>query len=301
MYAAGHPPLASVELATFSEDAYTETHWLPPSDKRKADAGFVNDVAEFRVQLAVQGAQGALRRQVDLAETGCMPEPAHKHIAWGDYSFFDCASCHHDLAEKSWRRKRAESGPRVTGARVFGRPPLLEWPAAAALALQGESLGQPLDEFRFAATETPFGDPVKVAAAAKRLGDVLAQATPKLAGPADWRALLRRVLELGAKNDLDFDSARQLAWLAESLAKSLGDADPTAKAVRASFSKLGFRTEPRCLPKWTRARDAKAKEDVPDLAAVDRLKGLEEMLAAKRAYDPATFREWCAKVLAAAS
>jgi hypothetical protein len=300
MYAAGHPPLTSIELAKFSEDAYTETHWLPPTDKRKIDAGYPNDSAAFRVQLAYQGSLDALRRQAEMAEASAKPEGAYKHINWGDYSFFDCASCHHDLTEKSWRRKRAESGPRATGSKVYGRPPLLEWPSAAAFAVQGESLLSPLEELRFAATETPFGNPVKVAEAARKLSAALATTAPKLAEPADWRNLLRQSLDLGAKNDLDFDSARQIAWLSESLAKSLGDKDPTAKAVLANYSQLSFTTDPRTLPKWIRSKDEKAKNELPKLDSPDRLAGLDAMLAAKRKYDPASFREWCKKALAAA-
>lgn len=295
MYAAGHPPLVGIELAKFSEDAYAEAHWLSPKDKRKADAGFANDSAEFRVQLAAHGSIDALKRQAELAEASTKPKPAFKHIVCGDYSFHDCASCHHDLSEKSWRRQRAESGPRATGSKVYGRPPLLEWPSTLAIALQGDSIRQPLDEFRFAATETPFGNPAKVAATAGALRTALATAVPKLSGPGDWRKLLRQVLEFGAKFDFDFDSARQIAWLAESLARSLGDADPLSKAVLDRFSKLAVSTEARYLPKWT-----SQSKGIPDLAAVDRLKGLADLMAAKRVYDPAVFRQWCRGVLAAA-
>lgn len=301
MYAAGHPPLVGIELSKFSEDSYAEKHWLPNNDPLKKSFGVKpEDPAEFRVQLSVQGAIAAMLVQSELAAQAAKGDSKHKHIAWGDYSFFDCASCHHDLTEKSWRRKRAESGPRATGSKVYGRPPLLEWPSAAAFAVRGDALTKPLDDLRFAATETPFGNPAKVAEAARKLSAALATAAPKLSEPADWRKLLRQSLELGANNDLDFDSARQIAWLSESLAKSLGDKDPTAKAVLANYSKLSFTTDPRTLPKWIRSKDEKVKDVVPKLDAPDRLAGLNAMLDSKRKYDPAAFREWCKKALAAA-
>jgi 3',5'-cyclic AMP phosphodiesterase CpdA len=295
MYAAGHPPLGSVELAKFSEDAYAERHWLPPDHDSKTKRGFENDVAKLRAYLAVHGALAGLSAQAELAVEAVKPDPAFKHVAWGDYAFHDCAACHHDLTKESWRRKRAEAGPAATGSKVYGRPPLLEWPSVAALAMHGDALRRPLDEFRFAATETPFGNPAKVAATGHALKAALEKAVPKADALDDWRALLRQSLELGAHGDLDFDSARQLAWLAESLAHSLSD-DPFAKAVRGSLPKLGFPTEPRYLPKWTKA-DGK----IPDLADAHRLQGMAAMLTAKRAYDPAAFRQWCRETLAAST
>jgi hypothetical protein len=297
MYAAGHPPLASVELAKFSEEtSYTEAHWLSPKDSRKKAHGFDDNVALFRAQLAVQSAVAALRTQAELAKAAAQSDFKHKHIAWGDYAFFDCAACHHDLTNDSWRQKRAKAGPQATGAKVFGRPPLVEWPSAFAMALQGDSLRQRLDDLRYAATETPFGNPTKVAAAAETLVAALEKVAPKLDSPDDWRKVLRQVLELGAKTDLDFDSARQLAWLAESLASSLDGNDPLAKAVTDSFKKLAFNTEPRYLPKWSIA-----KGGIPDLGAPDRLQGLADILKAKRVYDPAAFQQWCGDVLKASN
>ena len=96
---------------------------------------------------------------------------------------------------------------------------------------------------------------------------------------------MRRVLALGAdpKRLWDFDSARQLAWQAEALSRALelsGRAPPFLGAARQ-------------LPQWT-----PGTKELPNLPAADRSAGLKAALEARRRYDPAAFRAWCAELLA---
>ena len=128
MYAAGHPPLPSIEVATFSD--LIPRHWWLLAEKkiREGPQGrrATRTGEQERTRLALVGAAVA-PQDLDEAPGRRDPRPtgtaAVPGLDWPDYARFDCWSCHHDLKRESWRQARGFTGSP-------GRPPISEWPLA---------------------------------------------------------------------------------------------------------------------------------------------------------------------------
>jgi hypothetical protein len=198
MYAAGHPPLPSFEVAAFSE--YMPRHWyhtreIPWLKTAEAKGGptakqrknFYADQAPFQqTHMGLVGAVSALQTSAHLLQERATPTPAFSVSRWPELlsvepawkadpeqvlgrkwgyvamTHFDCAACHHDLNVPSWRRLRGyKAAP--------GRPTPPEWlrtllPFAIA-QVKGASLDKPLADFDAACTKEPFGKPAAIRAA----------------------------------------------------------------------------------------------------------------------------------------
>lgn len=235
MYAAGHPPLPGVEIASFS-DAMPR-HWKYLSEKSPK----VQKILEYdptmaeleRTQLVVVSALVSLRESMNLlaaqADVGAMPE---KGEGWPEFAQFDCYACHHDLKAKSWRQARGYAGKP-------GRPDMRPWPTVLApLAILHAAKGAPdaekklAKEFRDKAkdlseafTAQPFGEPKAVAKAARSASQWADGLLKELRSVRFDRPAAQRLLGGMGKESkarlLDFDSARQFGWAFRSIQAEL--------------------------------------------------------------------------------
>jgi cytochrome c553 len=290
MYAAGHPPLPSVELATFS-DAMPR-HWKyiaeKPANVQKI-LGFDPAKAGLeRTELVVISALVSFRESMKLlasqAEQGAAAQDIDK--SWPELAQFDCIACHHDLKADSWRQKRGYAGKP-------GRPMMREWPSAlmpivlhhlSKGATERESklardLGDKMKELTAVFDAQPFGEAKKVAAVARRAAQWADGLLIELKGIHIDRpganALLAGLAKQSKARTLDFDSARQFAW-----------------AYRAIQNDID--------PKWAANKDlAGALRDLEDQLKLDFPKGqveiakdyLKESLERLNNYEPDRFRK----------
>jgi len=234
MYAVGHPPLPSIEVATFVESI--PRHWDLDADKPpkiRRQAGHVEGTRE-KTRLAIVGAAVALQMSMRLVadEAKAIGEPTVPGLGWPDYARFDCWSCHHDLKRDGWRQARVSDGPP-------GRAPLAEWPLALvelgieelARANPGaKALGAELQGHRKAIRDEvnarPFGRRARLSRAAGEFAawsDVLVKQLA--AAPYDEAAahrLLRRALVRAEEFTVDYDAARHIAWTVKILVEDAG-------------------------------------------------------------------------------
>ena len=221
MYAAGHPPLPGLEVATFS-DAMPR-HWqylAEKSDEAKKLLEYKPDVPE-RTELLLIGGLVDLEESMDLLASQAehcarAKEPEDRSL---DLAVFDCYACHHDLKTRSWRQERGYLGKP-------GRPQFRPWPTALLqIALQAAKQDtdrsgsqSTLENLRKAFDETPFGKPEQVAVTARAVDHCRPQDGPLRLAAAQHldrnslTGLLLEVCKLGASETWDYDSARQLVW-----------------------------------------------------------------------------------------
>lgn len=243
MFAVGHPPLPSIDVATFGDQI--PRHWRLLREKPGADSS-----ARFeRTRLALASSSLALKAAMTLlaeeSKSGAAGVPGG---SWPDYARFDCASCHHELVrERDRPSRRQERG--YAGAP--GRPPLTRWSntlvrasieallgpeAAPLLAAMGEREKALLE----ATHARPFGRLPELSKAAAEYASWADEAAGRLGGvPLDEglvRALLLRIARESAGMDLDYDAARLAARTAWALYADLG---PDAKSDREIVAALG--------------------------------------------------------------
>jgi len=253
MYAAGHPPLPSVELATFS-DAMPR-HWKYLAEK----PANVQKILEFdpaksgleRTEFVVVSALVSFRESMKLlaaqAEDGADPKDPDK--GWPELAQFDCIACHHDLKSDSWRQKRGYPGKP-------GRPTMRDWasalvPLAIVHAGRGEAerekkltgeLQAKMKELTADFDAQPFGDPkrvAKTARAASQWADGLLKdlrSTP--IDRAGAKSLLLSLSKEAKLRTLDFDSARQFAWAFRAIQNEAEPKWSTNKDVVAALKEL---------------------------------------------------------------
>ena len=238
MYAAGHPPLPSIEIETFAE--HMPPHWrymdekpdLPQRDEILKLLNF-RDGDLHRTKSVLIDSVMTLRASLRLLASN-----DSQHAL--DFAQFDCAACHHDLRTPSWREKRSSGRP--------GRPQPMEWPTILvelAVRQVAHAKGQPkldasfqqkIDALRDAFDAQPFGDRAAVAKATENLIAWLDKLLVQLdtctydRPAAEW--LLHELEKMAQQKNrtLDYESARQLAWAYLTIYKDLkGDAKEEAK------------------------------------------------------------------------
>jgi hypothetical protein len=239
MYAAGHPPLPSFEVATFCNSL--PRHWelmREKSGQLQKEAYHWNSKELEQTKLVIVGFAASLRDSMKLlavqAETALKASDAeHKNV---DFAQFDCAACHHDLKNPSWRQKRGSEGPP-------GRPRVKPWSSAllnlciwqagatdeerTKLAAEWKTKSA---ELQTAFQDRPFGDPAKLAKAARGLATWIdeklikplnpdtdlkvAEATrfDKKAAVALLKQLAQDIASAPESQVMDYDEARQTAW-----------------------------------------------------------------------------------------
>jgi hypothetical protein len=238
MYAAGHPPLPSIEVAAFSEEQ--PQHWLYLRCKEKQlqeRLGFYPGRLEQTEQVAASGLV-ALSREMELFEA--VGRAPRETSTWPEFARFDCYPCHHELRSPGgevWRRARA---------RGVGRPSGPAWPTvlvdlgldAAEPEKSGSrkaQLAELLERFHAALTDRPFGDPETASAKARDIVELLRTPLAELSQlatvkPGEKRRILdrheaRRLLRIlgdAATKDLqDYESARQIGWAFRTIDREL--------------------------------------------------------------------------------
>lgn len=231
MYAAGHPPLPGIEVATFG-DAMPR-HWETLSEKvrkRPQHKEFHKKVHLFdadqddleQTRLAVVSAVVVFGANMKLLEDVARQEHGKKDEgAWPELALFDCYACHHDLKKDSWRLRRPTGGKP-------GRPLARPWPTALLpLALQGAQrtdIDRNLAALRGVFNQAPFGNPGDIAERAKALVKDADTLLTHLRQTKFTRAHNETLIQaLAAEKELlDFDSARQVAWAFRTLMQETG-------------------------------------------------------------------------------
>jgi Cytochrome c554 and c-prime len=294
MYAAGHPPLPSIEVATFANSI--PRHWWLLSERKspelRAQLGFKDGQLE-QTKLAIVGAAVALKTSMKLLadEATAAEKAAAPGQEWPDYARFDCWSCHHDLKRESWRQARGYQGPP-------GRVPVSEWPLAivdlgierlamddpAALALRSE-LQRFRQVLRDQANSRPFGKKVSIAKAAKELSDwsdvLIKKLTAASYDQAIARKLLRKLVEKAELSTPDYDSARHIAWTIKLLVEELGDKLPNKEPIAAILKQF----------------DEGLKLDLPAGKKYEIEDQLDSALQIIGDYEPATFQKQLKELL----
>lgn len=221
MYAAGHPPLPSIEIATFSDEMPRHWQYLKEKDE-KAQRILSYDPAELeRVKLVVVGGavdfQAAMQLLAGQAEMSAQVNDPENRLL--DLAQFDCYACHHDLKTRSWRQQRGYPA-------VPGRPQSRTWPLAllklgihhAGQKQAAPELDEKLSRLHSAFASDPFGNLSQIAFAARDLATWSQQLTDKLNSegtkysPANVPGLLQDLCDLAAAEIPDYDTARQMAW-----------------------------------------------------------------------------------------
>ncbi len=220
MYAAGHPPLPSIEVQTFCEQM--PQHWrslstvhdeLPDGEK---DSYFrlnlpgvdAPDDTYWNTRKLLVGALAARAKTLQLVIDSAQSNQ------WADYSLYDCAACHHELKTESHRQQRGYPA-------APGRPRQHEWPDAlfhiALFLAQDEPNIMELERTlaaRFGAQ--PFGRAEDVSAAAANLKAAIDRAIEKAESTTVDSDVALRVLSGLAQTPTEklfaYDSARQVVW-----------------------------------------------------------------------------------------
>jgi hypothetical protein len=161
MYAAGHPPLPDVEIASLSKRL--PSHWrdlkeVPYLTDTKTPASLKKlyhyDLADFQnTRLAITGSGVALSQQMNLiSERSAGSKVTDPKKRWPEMSLagfagqqtddlwpqiamanLDCYACHHDLKRPSWRQERGYDFRLLDGQAVHGVPGRIQfqpWPLA---------------------------------------------------------------------------------------------------------------------------------------------------------------------------
>jgi hypothetical protein len=229
MYAAGHPPLPSIEAATFSDQQPRHWQLLREKDKEIQDhLGFRKGRLE-QTELVAIDSLVALRNSLEFF-TG--PPQGNSAPPYLDFAQYDCMACHHDLvqSDQSWRQAHPSGHPP-------GRPLPPNWPRALVrLGLEAadparadawfKELSSKLDALDTTMTERPFGNIEKAGPIAQDIMgwlkeplDLLKQAVQNQPAPnsrvigQDTALLMLHALgKRAAERVPDYESARQMAW-----------------------------------------------------------------------------------------
>lgn len=222
MYAAGHPPLPSIELETFIEEM--PRHWRTMEEKQGGqflhdgafyDANGVTQTEYRRLESVVLSAAVAFQTSVKMIKQQAEKSMEPGGPAWPELALFDCYSCHHDLKLPSWRQVRANE---VLGYKLRpGRPQLLYWPTTL-LPLSGslEQVNAKLVDVGKELDRRPFGDAAQIALAAGDVVDEVGALVKSLQGVSlkegDVDRLLLQLCQQAESPAVDYESARQIGW-----------------------------------------------------------------------------------------
>ncbi len=315
MYAAGHPPLPSIELETFCREM--PQHWQTPSQLYQSLSGYpqresyfqtnypgvvaplstVEDVF-WKTRKVMLGALAVRKQTLDLVIDSTA---AHR---WADYSLYDCASCHHELQSESRRQRRGfPAAP--------GRPRQHEWPGSLAKVayrlyggpgLEGKQRVEKLlrleNELEIRFGEQPFGDPSRVQPVATALRNELEEAINTVEAMPITAATARGVLNLLSQTSSDdlltYDSARQVVWAIQVISNELADhGEPMSPGLLEIAQSLGDPSSTGVVSRLPSGRGefifpAGLREDLQRRAAFrpDRLRAqldrMHDLLASRR-------------------
>lgn len=304
MYAAGHPPLPSFEIETFTEQM--PRHWREFSTKAEKvideflkyskdplyrEASYKKDNLQRTRSLLVGAlvtSSEYLKMLGQLANEG-VRSPV-KRSEWPELAVFDCYACHHDLKNLAWRQQRK---PPVG---TPGRPPMQEWNAVLvrrAVQTAGGSaaeLDARMKPVRDAVGSQPFGNQGEVrktaAAAAAWLRSVANDMQKKPLAREDGLGLLQDIARVASSDVLDYEPARQCVWAIRVIDGEVKTANSAKiQAMLAALEKDMFLLNLRSGRKAATA----VPGDKQERATVE--VDLEITLPFVANYDPARFRE----------
>lgn len=236
MYAAGHPPLATIDLSDSSR--LFPKHWLSANETPyilslakepvlQRDGYHFDAAGITSANRAIESAFGNMDTQVR--------EFAKQELKY-DFARYDCTSCHREL--KAYSSKEWEQLAKLDLAREIKLTPL--WPVRMMNDPQNVMGIRQIDPDRnlqafLDARRVPFRefDVSSLSVQLEKLRDIKDLPITKR---EDARNLLRYLCSLGESPLLDFDSARQLAWWSWAIANELRVAD--APGLKAIFEKL---------------------------------------------------------------
>ncbi|MCA9212643.1 MAG: hypothetical protein KDB27_06250, partial [Planctomycetales bacterium] len=231
MYVAGHPPLPPFELETFC-DAMPK-HWKSPEEvhdtlesnrlvlndyfaknygplstsEEKKEEPIVPSEQMWNTQKVLVGALVARQKTLGLYQSDAFP----------DFATFDCSACHHELRTGSLRQQRQAIGNP-------GRPRESEWQfvllneAYGMATLTGSVHDDNLfDHF----ASRPFGDLVHIRESSKDWVTSVDTNSLDRAKITRSKALsvFHQLLNKPEDELITYDSARQLIWALQSIAK----------------------------------------------------------------------------------
>lgn len=224
MYAAGHPPLASVDVVGYAEQM--PPHWRETTARVDGDPFLAT-----RQALAGNLFAGelAMRQAAQAEDPQGLDYPP-------DFAVFDCDACHHELSSPSWRLARRARG-------IPGRPEYREWSLRAAAWASGliggeatrEQVRELIDQVHTSLQARPFGEgndqdlrreaPLALATLWQKQAQEL---TGRKLEQVEVDRLVVTLLEvaLDPQNPPDYDTARSLAWLLRTALIDLGAFDP---------------------------------------------------------------------------
>lgn len=256
MFAAGHPPLQSLEVMRFSKDQ--KQHYRAPGEvpfirnyAAEKDAKKAWELYHYRSDESAQarqfavGAIMALRANAELlARKAEGVDPAKDAL---DLAHFDCYGCHHDLQSDGWRKARGFIGvpgrPQIRPGSALLAKIVAEHAAAARNAGASSPLTKFGDTFK-ALTDAfdarPFGETARVKSAAEGIvawcDAVLKELDDVRYTKAESAKLLKQVIAAGLKPPegntnpwVDADAAQQLLWAVSVLSTELDSAEKTAQ------------------------------------------------------------------------
>lgn len=229
MYAAGHPPLPNFEMETFCNSM--PRHWRSEAEQWEAfqeasypgkEAYFAVNFPEFTTRLAASGGSldevpwdsrrslvGAIAVRRRNAEM--LVQAAKADGLWGDYSFYDCGACHHELRRPSLRQLRGFPG-------APGRPRLHEWPDIVLEAVvPTSSPAAAQKKLLQLVSAVPFGDKLACGTAANELLSAMNEPVKRIESEFGTRrqhawALIERLSRAEADAIIDYATGRQVMW-----------------------------------------------------------------------------------------
>ena len=295
MYAAGHPPLAGFEVATYG--LAMPRHWAPLTERtderfdKYQEIHGVDKVHAANTREVLLGGLAALESNLTLlSDYAATPSD---HSAWPEFALYDCFACHHELQAQSLQL-------RSRGGRQAGRPPLRMWPNAVAGLALGQTEGAPdltrlLSNVSTALTDQPFAERNRLTSAAGEAVNLVSQEIERLEGQLDRSTLtdeqaknrerqlvaevLNRICDAASTQLYDYDSARQLVWAFERVYEDFKQLSPASTNHAAIDQEL---------------RELKALNLMVDLTAGQKRVGepgtLSAFLEARGNYKPQAFQ-----------
>jgi hypothetical protein len=186
MYAAGHPPLPSIDIVTFCDQMPAHWRYLsqkPPAVQRDIRAAFhIPKDEKERTKLTALSAVVTFQACMELlGDTAVAAAKEDRADQWPELANYDCYACHHELKTPSWRQKRGYAGRP-------GRPPMQGWPTVLledALRLANDPIlakqyDERLRKLRQAFDARPFGEAKEIAERAGQLKDWSQRLLPRL-------------------------------------------------------------------------------------------------------------------------
>jgi hypothetical protein len=213
LIAAGHPRLR-FEYGAYLAN-YPARHWKVADDHAR--------YGDFEARAWLLGQAASAKAALDLLEYRADPKHGKP---WPEFAEYGCFSCHHDLQDQEWRRKR-DANPLPWGTWYFSQRAIV----AGTLPSASPADRRLFDELTRIMGENDPEPRARVIAEAMKAGRVLDRWMSDLDRRECWdEKSLRRLLAVLAREDLraeglDWDRAAQRYLGIAAVYNALGDVD----------------------------------------------------------------------------